>query len=444
MKYLELCFFSATDKIITVKLLRWAMAEYFNANGKTLLITGRSQLCGVCTVSSSKNAVLPILAASLLTDEPVTLCKIPDISDVRNMISLLKVFGAEVQYLGDSVTVSARTIKTTAPGENMAGRLRASFLFMGPLIAREGSVTMPLPGGCRIGNRPIDLHLKGFRALGARSVTTSGHVHAWGRLSGSNFKLDYPSVGATENIIMAASLANGTTLISGAAVEPEVLDLVSFLKKMGARITVEPGCVTIKGVRKLSGTVYTPIPDRIEAGTLMLAAAVCGGDVHLRRVNLAHLKPVSDKLLEAGAEVFPYNDELIIRGRPLRAMQIISSPFPGFPTDMQAPFMAACCSASGRSTVSETVFENRFLHVEQLKKMGAKIRVAGNTAIVLGSGGLHGAKVEATDLRAGAALCIAALLAGGETLISNVYHLERGYERFEEKLRSLGACIQRI
>ena len=408
------------------------------------MILGGRELGGECTVSTSKNAVLPLLAASLLTDEPVTICKLPMISDVRNMLALLKVFGANVEFLGDSVTVCTKTIKTTSPGQHMAARLRASFLFMGPLLTRAGSVTMPLPGGCRIGSRPIDLHLKGFRALGARSITTSGHVHTWGRLSGANVKLAFPSVGATENILMAAVLAKGDTTIVGAALEPEVIDLVGFLNKMGAQISFGQDVIHITGVRKLSGTVYTPIPDRIEAGTLMLATAVCGGEVRLRRACVAHLKPICDKLAEAGAEIFPYDGGLGVRGRVENPINIVSSPFPGFPTDMQAPFMAACCKANGASTVSETIFENRFLHVDQLKKMGADIRVNGNTAVVNGTGQLHGAEVCATDLRAGAALCIAALLAQGETLISDIHHLERGYEHLEEKLCHLGARIKQV
>lgn len=416
------------------------MTDLLKTSPKSLCITGGGPLCGETTISTSKNAVLPILAASLLTDEPVTICKVPCISDVQNMIGLLKAFGASVSYLGDSVTVTARTIKTTSPGQSMVSRLRASFLFMGPLLARAGSVTMPLPGGCRIGSRPIDLHLQGFRALGARSITTSGHVHTWGRLCGAGIRLNFPSVGATENILMAAVLARGTTTIFGAALEPEVIDLAAFLNKMGARVRVGPDRICVTGVPALHGTVYTPIPDRIEAGTLMLAAAVCGGEVRLRRANAAHTAPVCDKLCEAGAEVFPYAGGLGVRGRALAPMEIVSSPFPGFPTDMQAPFMAACCGASGTSTVSETIFENRFLHVAELRKMGADITVRGNRAVICGTR-LHGAQVCATDLRAGAALCIAALIARGETLISDVYHLERGYERLENKLRRLGARI---
>ena len=411
---------------------------------KSLLISGGSALEGECTVSTSKNAVLPLIAASLLTDEPVTICKIPDISDVRNMLALLKVFGATVEFLGDSVTVCTKTIKTTSPGQHMAARLRASFLFLGPLLARAGSVTMPLPGGCRIGSRPIDLHLKGFRKLGARSITTTGHVHTWGRLSGADVRLAFPSVGATENILMAAVLAKGETTIMDAALEPEVIDLAAFLGKMGAQISIGENAIHITGVRRLSGTVYTPIPDRIEAGTLMLVAAVCGGEVKLRRACIEHLAPICDKLAEAGAEVFPYDGGLGVRGHVENPIEIVSSPFPGFPTDMQAPFMAACCKISGTSTVNETIFENRFLHVDQLRKMGANIEINGNTAVIAGSGRLHGAEVCATDLRAGAALCIAALLAQGETLISDIHHLERGYEHLEEKLCRLGAIIKQV
>jgi len=413
--------------------------------GKRLKISGCGPLCGECEISTSKNAVLPILAASLLTTEPVTIHKVPDISDVKNMFTLLRAFGARVNVSGSSVTITTRSIRTTSPAANVMERLRASILFMGPLLAREGSVTLPLPGGCRIGSRPIDLHIQGFRALGAKSVTANGQVLAWGHpLKGGHFSLRFPSVGATENIIMAATLAQGTTVIEGAAIEPEIDDLVNFLNSMGARIENRKSCIIVEGVDELSGTEYTPISDRIEAGTLMLAAAVSGGDVQLHRANALHLKPICDKLMEAGAEIFPFDGGFKVSGRGVSPMEIISSPYPGFPTDMQAPFMAACCFAKGKSTVNETIFENRFLHVDELKKMGADITVDGSTAYINGSGYLHGAEVTATDLRAGAALCIAGLLAEGETIIGNIYHLDRGYENFEDKLLKLGANIIRM
>ena len=409
-----------------------------------IIITGGVPLNGECAISTSKNAVLPILAATLLTDQPVTIHNLPDISDVKNMLFMLRAFGADVQAERDFVTIAAKRIHTTSPAQNITGRLRASFLFMGPLLAREGSAIMPLPGGCRIGSRPIDLHLAGFKSLGARCITTSGQVHIWGKLRGSHIGLPFPSVGATENIMMAAVLADGITTITGAASEPEIADLAGFLNAMGARIAIDGDRITIFGVNKLCGADYTPIPDRIEAGTLMLAAAVSGGEVKLRNANAAHLSSVSQKLCEAGAEIFPFEDGLCVRGRRLQPMTIISSPFPGFPTDMQAPFMAACCAASGTSTISETVFENRFLHVSELCRMGADINVRGNFATVHGTGHLHGASVCATDLRAGAALCVAALLAHGDTLIRDIHHIDRGYDHFEEKLRHLGAKIRRV
>lgn len=413
--------------------------------GKRLKITGGGPLYGECDVSTSKNAVLPILAASLLTSQPVTIHKVPDISDVKNMFTLLRAFGARVSVSGDSVTITTKSIRTTSPAANVMERLRASILFMGPLLAREGSVTLPLPGGCRIGSRPIDLHIQGLRALGAKSVTVNGQVHAWGHpLKGSHISLAFPSVGATENIIMAAALAKGTTVIQGAATEPEIDDLIHFLNAMGAKIENRKSCIVIEGVEELDGTNYTPIADRIEAGTLMLAAAVSGGEVSLLRVNAVHLAPICDKLLEAGAELFPFESGLKIRGKGACPMKIVSSPYPGFPTDMQAPFTAACCLAKGKSIVNETIFENRFLHVDELKKMGADITVDGSTAYINGSGYLHGAEVTATDLRAGAALCIAGLLAQGETIIGNIFHLDRGYENFEDKLLKLGANIIRM
>ncbi len=422
------------------------MTDFKNNAGGSFRIIGGDVLCGECDISTSKNAVLPILAACLLTNETVTIRKVPAISDVKNMTSLLKSFGASICISGDTMKIKTKTVITTTPTAHLMGLLRASILFMGPLLAREGSVTMPLPGGCRIGSRPIDLHIQGFKMLGAKAITANGNVHTWGHpLIGTDIHLHFPSVGATENIMMAASLAKGQTRIFGAAIEPEVADLAGFLNAMGARISFcGHDCITIDGVTELHGTEYTPIPDRIEAGTLMLAAAVTGGEVRLNRVNAEHLRPVCDKLSEAGAEVFPYENGLMVRGRVTQPMNIVSSPYPGFPTDMQAPFLAACCLAKGKSTVSETVFENRFLHVGELKKMGADITITGNIAVIKGTGMLHGAHVIATDLRAGAALCVAALLAQGETLIADIYHLDRGYEKLENKLLKLGAHITRM
>jgi UDP-N-acetylglucosamine 1-carboxyvinyltransferase len=389
--------------------------------------------------------VLPILAASLLTREPVTIRRLPDISDVSHMLSLLQTFGANINLVDGDAVIVTKAIKTTSPNAHMVSLLRASFLFMGPLLAREGCVTIPLPGGCRIGQRPIDLHLAGFKALGARCVTASGHVHTWGYpLSGTTICLDYPSVGATENIMMAACTARGTTTIVGAATEPEVHDLAGFLNAMGAHIRISPEArVIIEGVPELHGVNYTPIPDRIEAGTLMVAAAASGGDVRLERVRNDHLRPVSLKLAEAGAEIFPYPGGIRVMGHRMKPMVIVSSPYPGFPTDMQAPFMTACCAASGDSTINETVFENRFLHVPELTKMGADILVAGSTAVVHGGRRLCGAEVDVTDLRAGAALCIAGLLAEGETVLNDIHHLDRGYEDLDGQLRCLGAHIRR-
>lgn len=415
-----------------------------NLTGKRIRILKSGPLSGCCDISTSKNAVLPIIAASLLTSERVVIRNVPRISDVSDMVMILGAFGAEVNLFGDTLTIDAKNIKTTTPDERMAGRLRASFLFMGPLLAREGCVTMPLPGGCRIGSRPIDLHLKGLSALGAETFKALGHVRTWAKkLSGTVIPLDYPSVGATENILMAACLARGKTVIKGAAIEPEITDLINFLNSMGAQIRTEEETIIIEGKEALHGTDYSPIPDRIEAGTLMLAAAVTGGDVLLRGANIRHLEPVASKLVEAGAEVFPYPGGLRVRGIGLSPMDIISSPYPGFPTDMQAQFMAACCTAQGVSTICETVFENRFLHVAELKKMGADITVNGNRAVIKGAP-LRGAQVTATDLRAGAALCIAALIARNETLINDIYHMDRGYDDLAGKLKKLGANIERV
>ncbi len=423
----------------------WPDNKCENLTGKHLRILKNGPLYGSCDISTSKNAILPIIAASLLTKERVVIRNVPKISDVSDMIELLGAFGAEVKLDGNTLYIRAQNIVTTTTDESMAGRLRASFLFMGPLLAREGCVTMPMPGGCRIGLRPIDLHLKGLTALGAATLKSSGHVRTWAKkLSGTTILLDYPSVGATENIVMAACLAEGRTIVRGAAAEPEVIDLIAFLKSMGADIKTENLRITIEGKKELHGTDYTPIPDRIEAGTLMLAAAVTGGDVMLGRADIRHLGLVTSKLMEAGAEVFPYPEGVRVRGAGSSPMDIISSPYPGFPTDMQAQFMAACCAAKGISTISETVFENRFLHVAELKKMGADIIVDGNKAIVKGTGRLRGAKVSATDLRAGAALCIAALIADEETVICDIYHMDRGYDDFAGKLKKLGANIERV
>lgn len=422
------------------------MANTALYKGKRFVIQKSGPLCGMCDISTCKNAVLPILAATLLTDEKVILRGVPDISDVKNMVSLLRTFGARISINADVLTICTKNIKTTSPNIHMAQKLRASFLFMGPLLGREGCVTMPLPGGCAIGLRPIDLHIKGFKALGAKVITASGHVLAWRKtLSGTAVYLDYPSVGATENIIMAACMARGTTTIVGAAAEPEIADLVTFLCTMGAKVRFDNnGRVIVTGVDKLHGTDYTPIPDRIEAGTLMIAAAVTGGDVRLNRARMSHLEPVCLKLAEAGTEITPYPGGLRVCGHGAAATDIVSSPYPGFPTDMQAQYMAACCTASGVSTIHETVFENRFMHVAELQKMGADIKVIGNTAIITGTGRLTGAEVKATDLRAGAALCIAGLIAEGQTVIGDIHHLDRGYERIEDKFKKLGALIQRL
>lgn len=411
-----------------------------------LQIEHSDALSGSCDISTSKNAVLPILAASLMTDETVTIRKVPNISDVYNMVSLLKIFGAKVTQEGDTLSIITSLIKTTSPHFHMAGKLRASFLFMGPLLAREGSIIMPLPGGCKIGIRPVDLHLKGLKALGTKIITASGHVLAWRKsLTGAVVYLDYPSVGATENIIMTACLANGITKIVGGALEPEVVDLSNFLVSMGANIVFQDnGHIVIIGTRKLHGTDYTPIPDRIETGTLMIAAAVTRGNVFLHRADISHLKPICQKLSKAGTKITQTEQGARIVGKGFIPVDIVSSPYPGFPTDMQAQFMAACCVAGGVSTISETVFENRFMHVAELRKMGAQIEITHNTAIISGSRALIGADVHATDLRAGAALCIAGLVAKGHTTIHDIYHLDRGYECIESKFAKLGASIKRL
>jgi UDP-N-acetylglucosamine 1-carboxyvinyltransferase len=324
--------------------------------------------------------------------------------------------------------------------------MRASFLVMGPLLARTGRAVIPLPGGCAIGTRPIDLHLKGFKAMGARIIYGHGCIEAMaGGLTGSSIYLDFPSVGATENLLMAACLAKGNTIIENAAEEPEIVDLVNFLNSMGARIKgAGTKVIRVEGVPRLSGAVHTVIPDRIEAGTFLTAAAITGGDMLVDNVICDHLKPVTAKLREAGVNVEEYESSIrVAGGEQLRPVDIKTMPYPGFPTDMQAQLMAVLSLAKGTSVVTETVFENRFMHANELKRMGARIKIEGRTAIVQGVPRLTGAPVKATDLRAGAALVIAGLAADGESEISNVHHIDRGYDRLEEKLRNLGADIRR-
>lgn len=415
-----------------------------------LVIHGGKPLNGRIRVSSAKNAVLPIIAATMLASTPSRLLEVPHLEDVHTICEVISSLGVKVtvddkkqEIIFDAATLTA----TEAPYE-LVRRMRASFLVMGPLLARCGEARISLPGGCAIGSRPIDLHLKAFEALGATIEMGDGYVHAKAPngLKGNQVYLDFPSVGATENVIMAASMAEGKTVIENAAEEPEIVDLVTYLNSMGANIRgAGTNIIRIQGVPELKGAVHTVIPDRIEAGTYLIAAAMAGGDVYVENALSEHLKPVVAKLKEAGVTVEEHIDGIrVISDGTLKAADIKTLPYPGFPTDMQAQFMALTTIAEGTSTVMETVFENRFMHVDELKKMGAQIRIEDRRAIVDGIQRLHGAEVRATDLRAGAALVCAGLAAEGETKVTQLSHIDRGYDDLVGKLKRLGADIVRV
>ena len=410
-------------------------------------------LRGEVQISGAKNAALPLMAAALLSEEECVIRDVPDLRDVSLMREILSSLGSQIEEIDENVlSIHTRDILSTEADFELVNKMRASILVMGPLLARKGRAVIPMPGGCAIGARPIDLHLKGFEALGAQIVKNdeAGFVEAVAGpqgLIGETIYLDFPSVGATENIMMAAVLADGTTYIENAAEEPEIVDLANFLNKMGAKIKgAGTDTIKIEGVEGLGGAKHTVIPDRIEAATFMLAAAITRGAVHICNAVPDHLKPVIAKLRECGVRIEVGDDDLIVRGDlgPQYATDIKTLPYPGFPTDIQSPFMAYLTTVEGSSTVIETVFENRFMHVAQLGKMGAIIETAGNKANVRGNAKLRGCHVMATDLRAGAALVLAGLAAEGTTEISEIYHIERGYEKFIEKFNSLGAHITRV
>ncbi|HRU40809.1 MAG TPA: UDP-N-acetylglucosamine 1-carboxyvinyltransferase, partial [Candidatus Diapherotrites archaeon] len=407
-----------------------------------LIIEDKCALKGEVKVHSAKNAILPVIAASLLTPDTCVLDEVPYLDDVDIMEEVVRSIGAEAERTNSSLAIKAESISSCEATYELVRKMRASFLIMGPMLARIGKVKISLPGGCAIGTRPIDLHLKGFSLMGANITLGHGYIEAYAeKLKGETIYLDFPSVGATENLMMAACLADGTTTIENAAEEPEIVDLASFLSKMGAVIKgAGTDTIRIEGVKELKGTAHTAIPDRIEAGTYMVAAAATGGDVIVEGVVPEHLKPVTAKLKEMGAEVQEYERAIRVRaaGR-LNSVDIKTMPYPGFPTDMQSQMMTAMCLAKGTSIATETVFENRFMHINELKLMGANIKVDGRSAIIEGCEKFSGAKVRATDLRAGAALVIAGLCAEGRTEINDVYHLDRGYIRIEEKLKKLGA-----
>jgi UDP-N-acetylglucosamine 1-carboxyvinyltransferase len=412
-------------------------------------IHGGAPLHGEVWVSGAKNAVLPILVGSLLGDSPSLVSNVPHLQDVTTTMELLGRMGAELS-INDRMTIEIdpRNMKLFEAPYELVKTMRASILVLGPLVAKYGQARVSLPGGCAIGSRPVDLHLHGLQALGARVEVRNGNIEAYAdRLKGGRIIMDTVTVTGTENILMAATLASGTTIIENAAQEPEVVDLADFLISMGARIEgAGTNTITVEGVDNLQGTEFSVLPDRIETGTYLVAAAMTGGQIRCTRARPAHLDAVLDKLSETGAQIQVGDDwiELDMRGNRPRSVDITTSPYPGFPTDMQAQFMAMNTIAEGTAVVTETIFENRFMHVQELQRLGADIRVKGNTAIIRGVPRLNGAPIMATDLRASASLVLAGLVADGVTLIDRVYHIDRGYEIIEEKLSGLGARIKRL
>lgn len=422
-----------------------------------LIVENNGPLHGIVEISGAKNAVLPLMAATLLTDEKCSINGIPDLTDVFVMKDMLTSFGAKVKAEKDDngisrIDVQADDITNIKGSKELVSEMRASTMVMGPLLAKCGRCVMPLPGGCAIGSRPIDLHLKGFKALGATVIENSDEsvislvTDAEG-LKGDIIYLDFPSVGATENILMAATLARGTTVIENAAKEPEIVDLANLLNKMGAKIKgAGTDTIRITGVDKLHGAVHTVIPDRIETATFMLAAAITRGKILIKNAIPGHVRPIIAKLKECNVDVEIVDEGIYVNGanKELVATDIKTLPYPGFPTDIQSPFMAFLTTVDGESKVKETVFENRFMHVNELNRMGAKISTRDREAFVHGNTKLVGAKVRATDLRAGAAMVLAGLVAEGVTEISEIYHIERGYENFTKKMKNLGAKIERV
>lgn len=405
-------------------------------------------LKGRVRISGAKNAALPILAACLLGTEDIYLEEVPELQDVHIMCELLESLGSTVEKLGKGkLKINSSGLHEYRTPFELMNKMRASFLVMGPLLARLGRTENSLPGGCSIGARPIDYHLKGFRALGAQIQEDIGNITAsCDRLKGDKIYLDFPSVGATENIMMAAVLAEGETVIENAAKEPEIVDLSNFLRKLGAKVTgAGTSTIRIDGVEKLGGARHAIIPDRIEAGTFMVAAAITGGDVLVENVITSHIKPVIAKLKESGCEIIEEGENVRVKGAAIpETIDIKTLPYPGFPTDMQAQFMAYMTQCKGSNVTIETVFENRFMHVDEFKKMGADIKIDGRSAVVVGPKHLTGTSVKASDLRAGAALILVGLVAEGKTTIRDIYHIDRGYEDIEEKFRGLGANVYRF
>lgn len=410
-----------------------------------LLVRGGQILKGQVSISGSKNATLPIMAASLLSSGEVVLNDVPDLEDINVMSDALRILGAKVKREGKGLIIDGRSVNSCELPESISRRMRASNLVMGALLGRFNEARVAYPGGCAIGSRPMDLHIKGFKSLGYD--ITEGYGFMYGKVlkaHGKEIMLDVPSVGATENIMMAAALTPGTTIIRNAAREPEIVDLQNFLNRMGAKIKgAGLDTIRIEGVERLGGVEHTVIPDRIEAGTFMVAAAISRGDVWIENVVVEHLQPVVSKLTEIGVEILPWSGGIRLVGKSYYVpTDIKTMPYPGFPTDMQAQMMALLATVPGTSVMVETIFENRFMHVQELRRMGADIKVEGRVAIIKG-GEFEGATVESTDLRAGAALILAGLWAVGETQIYRLEHIDRGYEKIHEKLKDLGADIER-
>ena len=412
-----------------------------------LLIQGGTHLSGEIAISGAKNAALPILCAALLTAEPVTFTNVPQLKDIGTLLELLAQMGVKVAREADTVTLDASELNNPVAPYEMVKTMRASILVLGPLVARCGEARVSLPGGCAIGARPVDQHIKGLQAMGAEVRVEHGYVHATvSRLKGARLFTDMVTVTGTENLMMAATLADGETIIENAAREPEIVDLANCLVAMGAQVSgAGSDVIRIRGVARLHGATHRIMPDRIETGTYLCAAAASGGSVRLTGTRSDYLDAVIDKLTEAGCEVVSEPDAIRLRAPArLNAVSLRTAPYPAFPTDMQAQFMAINCVAKGVAMIRETIFENRFMHAVELQRLGADIRIDGNTALVQGVDRLQGATVMATDLRASASLVVAGLVAEGETLIERIYHLDRGYEGLESKLAALGARVRRV
>jgi UDP-N-acetylglucosamine 1-carboxyvinyltransferase len=413
-----------------------------------LLIEGGSPLKGEVAISGAKNAALPILCAALLSKEPLHLTNLPDLNDVRTMLKLLAQMGVKVHRESvNSVTLDASTIDNPVAPYEMVKTMRAAILVLGPLVARVGDARVSLPGGCAIGARPVDQHIKGLQSMGAEVTVEHGYVHAKvPRLRGARLFTDMVTVTGTENLMMAACLADGETVIENAAREPEVVDLANCLVSMGAQVSgAGTDVIRIGGVARLHGATHRVMPDRIETGTYLCAAAATGGQIRLTGTSSCYLDSVIDKLMDAGCEITPEREAIRLQApRRLTAVSLRTAPYPAFPTDMQAQFMAINCVANGTAVIRETIFENRYMHAVELARLGADIKIDGNTAVVRGVERLEGATVMATDLRASASLVIAGLVAQGETLVDRIYHLDRGYEHLDEKLARLGARVRRV